>query len=123
MLGFSIWNYASRLIQMFVLQADKIAIARWGGPVVLAFYSVPFNFAQRVNVLAGPAVTAIYPIAVVGRHDRESFMQQYLAASRLLHVATAALAISVLVWGDRFLGAWVGGNGARARHVSFFFGP
>jgi len=108
MLGFSIWNYASRLIQMFVLQADKIVIARWGGPAVLAFYSVPFNFAQRVNVLAGPAVTAIYPIAVVGRLDRESFMQQYLAASRLIHVATAALAISVLVWGDRFLGAWVG---------------
>jgi O-antigen/teichoic acid export membrane protein len=108
MLGFSIWNYASRLIQMFVLQADKIVIARWGGPAILAFYSVPFNFAQRVNVLAGPAVTAIYPIAVVGRLDRESFMQQYLAASRLIHVATAALAISVLVWGDRFLGAWVG---------------
>ena len=108
MLEFSIWNYASRLIQMFVLQADKIVIAGWGGPAVLAFYSVPFNFAQRVNVLAGPAVTAIYPIAVVGRFDRESFMRQYLAASRLIHVATAALAISVLVWGDRFLGAWVG---------------
>ncbi|MEP6914388.1 MAG: oligosaccharide flippase family protein [Acidobacteriota bacterium] len=108
MLGFSIWNYASRLIQMFVLQADKIVIARWGGPAVLAFYSVPFNFAQRVNVLAGPAVTAIYPIAVVGRLDRESFMRQYLAASRLIHVATAALAIAVLVWGDRFLAAWVG---------------
>ncbi len=108
MLEFSIWNYASRLIQMFVLQADKIAIAHWGGPAVLAFYSVPFNFAQRVNVLAGPAVTAIYPIAVVGRLDRESFTRQYLAASRLIHVTTAALAISVLVWGDRFLGAWVG---------------
>jgi len=108
MLGFSIWNYASRLIQMFVLQADKIAIASWGGPALVAFYAVPFNFAQRVNVLAGPAVSAIYPIAVVGRLDRESFMRQYLSASRLIHVATAALAISVLVWGDRFLGAWVG---------------
>ena len=118
MLGFSIWNYASRLVQMLVLQADKILIARWGGPVVLTFYSVPFSFAQRVNVLAGPAVTAIYPIAVVGRFDRESFMRQYLAASRLLHVTTAALAISVLVWGDRFLGAWVGPE--MARRGAFF---
>jgi O-antigen/teichoic acid export membrane protein len=108
MLGFSIWNYASRLVQMFVLQADKIMIARWVGPAALTFYSVPFNFAQRVNVLSGPAVIAIYPIAVVGRFDRDAFMRQYLAASRLLHIATAALAISVLVWGDRFLGAWVG---------------
>jgi O-antigen/teichoic acid export membrane protein len=91
-----------------VLQADKLVIARAAGPAVLAFYSVPFNFAQRVNVLAGPAVTAIYPVAVVGRFDRESFMRQYLAASRLIHVTTAALAISVLAWGDRFLGAWVG---------------
>jgi O-antigen/teichoic acid export membrane protein len=118
MLGFSIWNYASRLIQMFVLQADKIAITHWGGPAVLAFYSVPFNFAQRVNVLAGPAVTAIYPIAVVGRFDRESFMRQYLAASRVIHVTTAALAIAVLVWGDRFLWAWVGPDMA-ARGASF----
>lgn len=108
MLGFSIWNYATRLIQMLVFQVDKILIARWLGPAALTFYSIPFNLAQRVNFLAGPAVTAIYPVAAVGRLDREQFMRQYLAASRLLHVATAALAISVLAWGDRFLGAWVG---------------
>jgi len=82
---------------------------------------VPFNFAQRVNVLAGPAVTAIYPIAVVGRFDRDAFMRQYLAASRLLHVTTAALAIALLVWGDRFLGAWVGPE--MARRGAFFLPP
>src|SRR5207245_2139204 len=38
MLGFSIWNYASRLLQMLVLQADKIMIVHLAGPVVLTFY-------------------------------------------------------------------------------------
>lgn len=118
MLGFSIWNYATRLIQMLALQGDKILIARWMGPAVLPFYTVPFTFAQRVNFLAGPAVIAIYPVAAVGHFDRKVFMRQYLAASRLLHVVTAALAIAVLVWGDRFLAAWVGPE--MAEHGRFF---
>jgi O-antigen/teichoic acid export membrane protein len=108
MLGFSIWNYATRLIQMLAAQVDKILIARWMGPGVLTFYNVPFNFAQRVNFLAGPAVTAIYPVAAFGQLDRKAFIKQYLAASRLLHMMTGAVAIAVLVWGDRFLAAWVG---------------
>ena len=108
MLAFSIWSYGIRLLQLLALQADKILVARWLGPAALPFYSVPFNFAQRINVLGGPAVTAIYPVAAAGQHDRDHFMRQYLRASRLLHVTTAALAIAVLVWGDRFLEAWVG---------------
>lgn len=118
MLSFSIWNYATRLIQMLALQADKILIARWMGPAILAFYAVPFNFAQRVNFLAGPAVTAIYPVAAIGRLDHDVFVRQYLAASRFLHMVTAGLAVAVLVWGDRFLAAWVGSE--MAEYGTFF---
>lgn len=108
MLGFSIWSYGTRLMQLLTQQADKILIARWLGPAALTFYSVPFNFAQRVSVFGGPAVTAIYPVAAAGQNDRDQFIQQYLRASRLLHVTTAALAIALLLWGDRFLDAWIG---------------
>jgi O-antigen/teichoic acid export membrane protein len=110
MVGFSVWSYGSRLIQMVMLQWDKLLIARWLGPAALTFYAVPFNFAQRVNVLAGPAVTAVYPVAAAAQGDPEVFLRQYLTASRLLHMTTAALAITVLTWGDRFLDAWVGGD-------------
>jgi O-antigen/teichoic acid export membrane protein len=108
MLGFSIWSYGTRLMQLLTQQADKILVARWLGPAALTFYSVPFNFAQRVGVFGGPAVTAIYPVAAAGQHDRGAFIQQYLQASRLLHVTTAALALALLFWGDRFLDAWIG---------------
>jgi O-antigen/teichoic acid export membrane protein len=108
MLGFSVWSYGTRLMQLLTQQADKILLARWLGPAALTFYSVPYNFAQRVTVFGGPAVTAIYPVAAAGQHDREQFIQQYLSASRLLHVTTAALALALLLWGDRFLEAWIG---------------
>jgi O-antigen/teichoic acid export membrane protein len=108
MLGFSIWSYGTRLMQLLTQQADKILVARWLGPAALTFYSVPFNFAQRVSVFGGPAVTAIYPVAAAGQHDRDAFIRQYLQASRLLHVTTAALALALLFWGDRFLDAWIG---------------
>jgi O-antigen/teichoic acid export membrane protein len=108
MLSFSIWSYGTRLMQLLTQHADKILVARWLGPAALTFYSVPFNFAQRVSVFGGPAVTAIYPVAAAGQHDRDQFMEQYLRASRLLHVTTAALALALLLWGDRFLEAWIG---------------
>lgn len=127
MLGFSLWNYATRLLQLLTMQADKILVARWLGPAALAFYAVPFNFAQRVNVFGGPAVTAIYPVAAAAQHDRDEFIGQYLRAARLLHVTTAALALAVIVWGDRFLEAWVGaemamrgGFALRALTVGFW---
>jgi hypothetical protein len=47
-------------------------------------------------------------VAAAGRHDPNQFMPQYLRASRLLHVTTAALALAMLFWGDRFLEAWIG---------------
>lgn len=108
MLSFSIWSYGTRLMQLLTQHADKILVARWLGPAALTFYAVPFNFAQRVGIFGGPAVTAIYPVAAAGRHDPDQFMPQYLRASRLLHVTTAALALAMLFWGDRFLEAWIG---------------
>lgn len=108
MVGFSMWSYGTRLIQMVMQQLDKLLIARWLGPAALTFYAVPSNLAQRVGVLAGPAVTAVYPVAAAGQRDRDRFLRQYLNASRLLHMTTAALALTVLVWGDRLLAAWVG---------------
>jgi O-antigen/teichoic acid export membrane protein len=108
MLSFSLWSYITRLFQMLALSADKIVLTRWAGPAALAFYAVPFNLSQRVNFLAGPAVTSIFPMAAVGRSEPEAFIRQYLSASRLVHAVTAAVAVSLIAWGPTFLGAWIG---------------
>lgn len=107
MLGFSLWTYISRIAQMLTFQFDKILFARWSGAAALPFYSVPFNFAQRINFLAGPAVTAIFPLASANG-DRDTFVRQYLGASRLVHVVTGAVALGLLALGDRFLAVWLG---------------
>jgi O-antigen/teichoic acid export membrane protein len=118
MLEFSLWAYVSRLTQMFVLQADKVLIGRFAGPAFLPVYSVPFGFAQKINFLAGPAVTAIYPTAAAEQNDPELFMGKYFSASRLVHMLTGAAALSVLFWGEKFLAAWIGPEFA---HRSVFY--
>ncbi len=118
MLEFSLWTYVSRLTQMFVLQADKVLIGRFAGPAFLPVYSVPFGFAQKINFLAGPAVTAIYPTAAAEQNDPELFMKKYFSGSRLVHILTGAAALSVVFWGKEFLTAWIGADFA---HRSVFY--
>jgi O-antigen/teichoic acid export membrane protein len=118
MLAFSSWNYMTRLIQMLAMEVDKVLVGRLVGPAILVFYNVPFSLAQKINFVAGPAVTAIYPTAAAGRHDSETFMKQYFSASRLVHVVTSAAAIAVFLWGDRFLCAWIGPE--MGRQGTFF---
>jgi len=113
MLGFSFWSYLNRIAQILVLQADKVLVGRFGGAVLLPYYTVPFNVAHRLNFLAGPAVAAIFPAAAAGQRDRESFMKQYFSGARLVHVMTAAAALAVLFWGERFMAAWVDEDMAR----------
>lgn len=118
MLTFSAWNFMTRLIQMLTTQVDKVLVGRFAGPAMLAFYTVPYNLGQKINFLAGPAVTAIYPAAAVGQYESEAFMKQYFSGSRLVHIVTGAAAIAALLWADRFLGAWVGPEMA---HQGTFF--
>jgi len=113
MLGFSFWTYLNRLTQMFVLQVDKVLIGRFVGPAFLPIYTVPFGVAQKINFLAGPAVTAIYPTAAAGQHEPELFMKKYFSGSRLVHILTGAAALSVLLWGEKFLAAWISADFAR----------
>lgn len=118
MLAFSTWNSMTRLIQMLATEVDKVLVGRFAGPAMLTFYNVPFSLGQKINFVAGPAVTAIYPRAAGRRYESESFMKQYFSGSRLVHVVTGAAAISVFLWGDRFLGAWIGPEMA---HQGTFF--
>jgi O-antigen/teichoic acid export membrane protein len=108
MVEFSFWTYMYRLIQMFVLHADKVLIGRFSGPAFLPIYTVPFGFAQKINFIAGPAVTAIYPTAAADQNDPEMFIRKYFSGARLVHILTGAAALSVLLWGEKFLTAWIG---------------
>jgi O-antigen/teichoic acid export membrane protein len=108
MLSFSLWSLVSRLVQVSVLQGDKVLAVRAGGPVGLASYVVPFNAAQKLNFLGSAAVTAVYPVAAGGGQSGDAFRESYFRAARAVQLLTAAPAITVVVLAPLFLSSWVG---------------
>jgi O-antigen/teichoic acid export membrane protein len=108
MLTFSLWSFLSRLVQVAMLQGDKVIVARVGGAAGLASYIVPFGVAQRLNLLGSAAVTAVYPVAAGRSQSRSEFLESYFRAARVVHLFTAAPAIALLVWAPLFLHSWIG---------------
>lgn len=108
MLSFSLWTLVSRLVQVTVLQGDKVLAVRAAGAAGLASYVVPFNAAQKLNFLGAAAVTAVYPVAAAGRRSGDEFRESYFRAARTVHLVTAAPSIAVLVLAPLFLHSWIG---------------
>ncbi len=108
MLAFSVWNFLNRLTQLCVFWLDRVLVGAFGGPAMLPFYTVPLGLAQKVNFVALPAATTIYPTAAAAQYKSEPFLTQYFSGTRVIHVTTGALALALLSWGDRFLAAWIG---------------
>ena len=108
MLSFSLWSFASRMIQIVVLQGDK-AVAAWvTGAAGFAFYSVPFGLAQKVNFVGAAAVNSIYPVAAAAVETRERFLATYFRAARMVHLVTGAGALTAIALSPLFLASWIG---------------
>ena len=108
MLSFSLWSFLTRLVQVAILQGDKVIVARVAGAAGLASYVVPFGVAQRLNVLGSAAVTAVYPVAAGRSQSPGDFLEAYFRAARVVHLFTAAPAIVLLAWAPLFLHSWIG---------------
>ena len=108
MLGFSLWSLLGRLVQVAVLQGDKVIAARVAGAAGLAAYVVPFNLAQRLNALGAAAVTAVYPVAAGRAGTPDEFRESYLRAARVVHLLTAAPALTLIALAPLFLHSWIG---------------
>jgi O-antigen/teichoic acid export membrane protein len=108
MLGFSLWTFVSRLVQVVMLQGDKVMAARVAGVAGLPAYVVPFGVAQKLNFLGAAAVTAVVPAAAARSRSRADFLESYFRTARIVHLCTAAPAIAVLVWAPLLLHSWVG---------------
>jgi O-antigen/teichoic acid export membrane protein len=114
MLTFSLWALLGRLVQLVMLQGDKVVAARAAGAVGLPAYVVPFNVAQRLNALGSAAVTAVYPVAAGHPRSGDAFHESYFRAARVVHLCTAAPAIMLVVLAPLFLHSWIGPEMAAA---------
>lgn len=114
MLGFSLWSLLGRIVQIAVLQGDKVVAARVAGAAGLPSYVVPFNVAQKLNLLGSAAVTAVYPVAAGRRGSPTDFHESYFRAARVVHLLTAAPAIVLVGLAPLFLHSWIGGEMAAA---------
>ena len=108
MLTFSLWALLARLVQLVMLQGDTVVAARTAGALGLPSYVVPFNVAQRLNALGSAAVTAVYPVAAGHHRSGRVFHESYFWAARVVHLCTAAPAITLVVLAPLFLHSWIG---------------
>ncbi len=114
MLTFSLWALLGRLVQLAMLQGDKVVAARTAGALGLPSYVVPFSVAQRLNALGSAAVTAVYPVAAGHHRAGHAFHESYFRAARVVHLCTAAPAITRGVLAPLFLHSWIGPEMAAA---------
>lgn len=114
MLTFSLWALLGRLLQLAMLQGDKVVAARAAGALGLPSYVVPFSVAQRLNALGSAAVTAVYPVAAGHHRSGHAFHESYFRTARVVHLCTAAPAITLVVLAPLFLHSWIGPEMAAA---------
>jgi O-antigen/teichoic acid export membrane protein len=108
MLSFSLWSFASRVVQIAALQGDKAVAAWMTGAAGFAFYSIPFGLAQKVNFLGAAAMNAIYPVAAASAGTRDRFLATYFLAARIVHLVTGAGALTAIALSPLFLASWIG---------------
>jgi O-antigen/teichoic acid export membrane protein len=110
MTSFSAYAYLSKIASTLHQHADKLIVGAIGGPVALAFYTVPVQLAGRILGLTYRLSSVIYPKAsALAASGRISELRSvYLGVMRYVtYINLAALGMIVLA-GDIFLRKWVG---------------
>lgn len=108
--SFSAYAYLSKIASTLHQHADKVIVGALGGPVALAFYSVPVTLAGRILGLTFRLSSVIYPraSALAGAGRINELRPAYLGVMRYVtYINLAALGVIVLA-GDEFLRHWVG---------------
>lgn len=108
--SFSAYAYLSKIASTLHQHADKLIVGAIGGPVALAFYTVPVTLAGRILGLTYRLSSVIYPraSALAGAGRINELRPVYLGVMRYVtYINFAALGMIVLA-GDEFLRRWVG---------------
>ena len=119
MAHFGGWSTVSKLVQMVVLQVDRLAVALVGTVSGLTYYAVPANLASKVNLLGSPSASLFFArsSALFAAGDRAEVSVQLARNVRLLLWSAVALSAPLVALGPTFLRVWIGpemqANGGR----------
>lgn len=107
--GFGGFMALNQLGNMALHQLDRLVIARVLSVSMAAFYAIPFNISQRLNMLGTAAATVTFPhsSASTSRGELEDFRLQHLQSARVVAWLTLAPALSVIVFADQILRYWM----------------
>lgn len=110
LLGFGIWVTVANVLVPFLLYADRLFIPALVSVTALAYYAVPSDLANRLQVLPSALTSVIYPSLSRLNSDPRAMSELAGTATRFLIVVMAPFVLLGLAAGGPFLHFWVGGQ-------------
>lgn len=109
-LNFGLFSSLSRISGLIQFQADRLLIGAILGASWVTYYVVPFSLIRRIMTITARIGGVIFPVVsgLQGGNDFASIKSLYLQSSRLILTIATALCLPLILFGDRFLGLWMG---------------
>jgi len=109
-LKFGLFSSLSRISGLIQFQADRLLTGVILGASWVTYYVVPFSLVRKAMTITARIGGVIFPVVsgLQGKNDFISIKSLYLQASRLILTIATALCLPLILFGDRFLGLWMG---------------
>src|SRR5207248_267250 len=110
MFSFSMFTTVNRVCITGLFQVDKLLVAYFLPVASLSYYSVSFNVAQKLNVLASTVSTVMFPIASqqLSSTNREQYRVIYRKTARVVFLLTGIGTVILISFARPFLRTWLG---------------
>jgi O-antigen/teichoic acid export membrane protein len=112
LLKYGSWMTVTNVISPLLESADQFLIARMLGPVAVAHYAVPFNFAMKTRLLAGSLSGALFPR--FSRLEKDAALDLARHSIRVLAWVMALVCAPAIFVVNYGLTIWVGHDFATA---------
>ena len=111
-LRFGMYSMMSRLSGILQFQGVRLLAGAVLGVSSVTYYVVPFNLVSKAMAITFRLGGVIFPVisGMQGKQDFDSVTSLYLKSSRLIFSISTAIVLPLLLFGDRFLGLWMGGQ-------------
>jgi O-antigen/teichoic acid export membrane protein len=103
--------------------AQPIIITTWLSAAATAFYAIPFRLVDYARQISWALTSGFMPMfsELHSRRERAMLRAIYLNYSRYLLIVTLPAFIVILVYGEAFIGLWIGPDYAERGRLALYF--